>query len=102
MNKYYAYIVGEGEGCDYTIGCNIRLSKIGEFKNISIAHDTFIHDFNFENIKSVEILEVSKTLVLNVENIKRALSISRYTEEKLKKIEEERRLLKELKEKYES
>lgn len=24
MNKYLVIIEGEGEGCDYTIGCNIR------------------------------------------------------------------------------
>jgi hypothetical protein len=31
---YYAIYTGQGEGCDYTIGCNMTFEKIAEFERL--------------------------------------------------------------------
>jgi len=28
MKKFYALITGDGEGCDYTIGCNVNFEEL--------------------------------------------------------------------------
>lgn len=41
---YYALITGQGEGCDYTIGCNMRFEKL-KATNISDARKECIEVF---------------------------------------------------------
>jgi len=67
MKQYIALIEGAGEGCDYTIGCNLNWSMFAAtdeeeiLKEVKDIYDFYGREERVESIKILEIAEFSKT-----------------------------------------
>jgi hypothetical protein len=63
---YYALIKGSGEGCDYTIGCNIQWMRIeadDDAAAIRAAIDDIRHSIDSElDIESIKLLAVIREI----------------------------------------
>lgn len=70
--KYKAYLYQEG-GCDYTIGCGIRVIDI-EASNIEEAHsklkEEILENYNFSETRlaECELYEVNQVIICDVED----------------------------------
>ncbi len=102
MNKFKAYFEQGGEGCDYTIGCGMILIDL-EATNWDAANEELVermYDYGLGNIHRATLLEITKTLYIDVDDIKAAEEETR-NEEKQREIEEqERKEFERLKQKF--
>ena len=118
MKKYIALITGRGEGCDYTIGCNLKWREVKNVSSMAEAVDKLRSIFldtddetDWEEYPSeygeteggypkIEILEVTSSLDLDMEEIS-AEGERRATKARASNIEQkEREELKRLTTKY--
>lgn len=126
MSEFYAIIYGTGEGCDYTVGCNVKVIKLDgtekwykEYKmnswddlemiynklleNYGVAYtddDGKIRDVStgWEQIDSIEIIETTRVKKFEIHNTYSAA----YKDQKIKKKQEkEYKEYMKLKEKFE-
>lgn len=104
---YKAYLIQQGEGCDYTIGCAQTVIKI-EATNLDEAKaklkEIILEEYNDDEtqLEKVELYEIATLTEINIKQIyKKAKDIENEEAEKEKEAEE-KELLKKLKQKYES
>lgn len=105
MKSFYAYYEGKGYGCDYTIGCNIRVDAIqAESVEDAIAEVKEkieeSPDYAEERIESVTIIEVASATKLDIEDFTRDIREQQVAEEQAKKEAEERAEYERLKQKF--
>lgn len=76
MAEYYAFYVGKGEGCDYTIGCNQKFVKL-ESSNVEDALTEVENDIDESYgpseyqpdglpFKSITVFEVSNYQIFDI------------------------------------
>lgn len=58
----YLLIQRESGGCDYTIGCGIKIDILGEVSTMDDAIEECYSKLQVDRIESAEILEVSDSL----------------------------------------
>lgn len=109
--KYVALVQGYGEGCDYTIGCNLNwhnieansevdaLAKIQERLLKGDHEGGYILDGNLP--QAIYLLSVEKTTKLSMELIAKQLDVLKEAELKKRIRDREMAELTKLKEKYE-
>ena len=111
--KYVMLITGYGQGCDYTIGCNLTWEE-GEAENweeISRRAEQIAEDYGCgeissggyeeERIEKIEILHVMDKRVWDLDGYKARKRATERALEDQEKEKEEREMLAKLKEKYE-
>jgi len=74
--KYYALMIGKGEGCDYTIGCNKDFRQL-EATTIVEARkeiEDYLMERNIDDFELIQILSVSSFIDFDIEEFKDFLS----------------------------
>lgn len=115
--KYAIIIIGEGEGCDYTIGCNQKLVELEatdleaarvEAKEIMLGeydpdenefYEGYIHIRGEDQIESAQLVSIVEDLDIDGWLNEALTIVNEHINNKCEA--EERALLKKLKEKYE-
>ena len=73
--RFYAYFEGVGEGCDYSIGCNIRLVPLPEEIKTAEEAIEYVHGYDkngqifyigLDCISTVTILAVAETTEVDI------------------------------------
>jgi hypothetical protein len=71
MGDYYLYILGEGDGCDYTIGCNSTLIKLEsdsyEDAEIEAAEEFIESGGHYGNIPYRQMIIFKEASILPIE-----------------------------------
>ncbi len=100
----YTLILSQNGGCDHTIGCGIKIINFASktYEGALIKAREKILDYSDDEIDSATLLEVSKSLDLDIDSI--FDSRNQELDKQAKELEEiaEKALLKKLKEKYEN
>jgi hypothetical protein len=103
MPDYYALMVGEGEGCDYTIGCNKTFEKMKAHNEHDALKETekLCEEYYGENgLASLLVLEVHKAHRIPVKDIYRKMAEEEKKSKEEEKEKEERKELERLKTKF--
>lgn len=106
MKKFYAYFEGKGHGCDYTIGCNLRVEQY-DAKDVQEVVDIITEeieespDYAEERIEQVTIIEAASETTLDIFDLTSNIREKQLAEEQLKKEDEERAEYERLKKKFE-
>jgi hypothetical protein len=103
MSDYYALMVGEGEGCDYTIGCNKTFKKMkahNEQDALKEAEQLCEEHQGEIPLVSLLVLEVHKAHQIPVKDIYRKMDEEERKEKEQEKEKEERKELERLKAKF--
>ena len=58
---------GEGEGCDYTIGCNLRIDYIDDHIDNEKYLDELIDSYSAESLEHVTIATIKDKCVYNID-----------------------------------
>ena len=64
--KYYAYIIGAGDGCDYTIGCNISVEALSG-NTLEEAYKSLEEHMGYNGVETAFVIEASKVSFFDVE-----------------------------------
>jgi len=106
MKTFYVYYEGRGYGCDYTIGCNLRVEVI----NAESAEEVWAQvkeeveespTYAEERIESVTVIEAAGVTKLDIEDLTRDIREQQEQDKKAKKEAEERAEYERLKKKFE-
>lgn len=106
MKKFYVYYQGKGYGCDYTIGCNLRVEEheVEDIQEVIDALNQEIEEspsYAEERIESIRVIEVANERKLDIDDIVLNIRKKERAEEEARIEEKEKAELKRLKEKYE-
>lgn len=80
MKQYIAIWKQDGEGCDYTIGCGVRIDDLGSHEDMAAATNAVVKDLSYDyhlapraegRLKSVTIHEVVATHNVDLEAIRK-------------------------------
>ncbi len=67
-HKYYVYMIGKGEGCDYTMGCNNKLYALpGETFSEALQAVSEHMGYDEYAVEDALIIEASKLVLFDVE-----------------------------------
>ena len=112
MKKYMLLLIGAGEGCDHTIGCNrkwvelewctsiedaVAMAKIMLIPTGDPGHET---SEDLDRIASGRVLEISDSRLLDIDTWQNNMRKSKYEKEKRVASENDMKLIATLKEKY--
>jgi hypothetical protein len=71
MKNFIAHIEGQGEGCDYTIGCNIAVRYI-DAEDIDDAYNKLIkiiQEYSKDRIKTARLYEIVNNRYVDLDSI---------------------------------
>ena len=71
-DKYFLLIEGVGEGCDYTIGCNILFKKL-DVKSMIAAKKRIMDELDTTEYASLKIVEAKEVFELDIEKLEKTL-----------------------------
>lgn len=100
--KYYAYLSGP-DGCDYTVGCNIKLQKLNATTMIEAEAEVkeIYRTLNPEyDINNVGIFEVHDYVSIDVSAINAEIELSEKEKEAAEQLARDRAKYEELKKKF--
>lgn len=97
---FYAYTKGRGEGCDYTIGCNLRLNRL----SATMMEDAIVEavgewsTYDDEQIEKITVLRVTEEADCGarIDALRTERDVARKTSERAAKRAELERLKREL------
>ena len=109
---FVAYVEGSGEGCDYTIGCNLAVKVLPEHietmeqaieycTTLSYEGEDAFLDYAVEMVSSITVFEVADSQKVDIAAIKAAKRAEKRRIEEQRKEEQERAELARLKAQYE-
>lgn len=108
MKYYLAEIVGAGEGCDYSIGCNVVVKKYNAENEQQVINQV-LDDYGFNYLSGDGYLRIDGINIYEIpENYTKVENLAQVYADKCKlykqeqKAKEEKELLKKLQEKYKS
>jgi hypothetical protein len=91
---YYAHMIGTGQGCDYTIGCNTKLEKLSAENDADALREAEElyngYSGGESRIESITILKVESQVELDIEAIENRKKIVREEREKKEQQEHDR------------
>ena len=104
--SYLLYMVGAGDGCDYTIGCNTRLLKLESKDYLEAQREAtaiILENYSSEEnrLSHAEVMHVSFSKDLNLNYIYHQKKLTEDLEKQKQTETEEKKLLAQLKAKYE-